>query len=200
MAFIAEGCLLLTPFLVASLPPAPLSFVHFLSLTCFPPFIIAPLVVSAICHFKESRIHAKMARHANDFNTHKNRSREKGMFSKLVSDLKRERQGLRSFSARAMTGFLALYAGFLLWAVLIMAHDDSISKMFNKPEEMNTNTTNFQTCTDAIDGTSDKGDPRHFFTYFGMILFLGEGGGGRSDLQGDYKALDCRRDKDGERC
>ena len=79
-------------------------FVHMFATVLFPPFFLAPLSVGAFCHFKESRIHAKMAKHANDINVTNRTTRDKEMFTKLVNDLKTERKNLRGVSGGARGG------------------------------------------------------------------------------------------------
>ncbi|GMI38279.1 hypothetical protein TrCOL_g817 [Triparma columacea] len=145
-------------------------FVHMFATVLFPPFFLAPLSVGAFCHFKESRIHAKMAKHANDINLTNRTTRDKEMFTKLVNDLKTERKNLRGFNVKAIILFLVIYGGMFTWIIFSSVLSRDFASMM-KPLDSHHGD---RSCTDVILSiTQDEtDDPRNIVAYFGMILYM----------------------------
>jgi len=82
----------------------------------YPPLFTVPLLVSVYQHFKESRIHAKMASHAA--NNTMSPKRSKNTFSELVSSLKEERNHLRRNIFISYMVIMLLYGVLMLVLVL----------------------------------------------------------------------------------
>ncbi|GMI05841.1 hypothetical protein TrLO_g364 [Triparma laevis f. longispina] len=95
-------------------------FVYKLCNVCYPPLFITPILVYAIQHFKESRIHAKMASHAASNSLSPKRSKES--FSHLVSSLKAERGHLRRNSFLMYCFIVSTYSAMVIF--LIANEDD----------------------------------------------------------------------------
>lgn len=77
------------------------------------------MIVAVVQHFKESRIHAKMASHAS--NNTLSPTSTKRTFGHLVSTLKEERSHLRRNVVAGYLGILTLYG--ILIVVLIVEEE-----------------------------------------------------------------------------
>jgi hypothetical protein len=96
--------------------------IYKLGAVIYPPLFITPIMVYAVQHFRESRIHAKMASHAANNSLSPKRSKES--FSRLVSNLKDERNHLRR---NTFFMFIIIVGAYTTMVIFLIANAETLN-------------------------------------------------------------------------